>query len=597
MREGKTRQREHLRRPGRGELPAASTRALVLAVAVAVVVAAVVGVRGRGVEPRLPLPAEAAPGWGQAWSGAMETASEVTATELGQGVVLVAAALGALALLALLSALLLALGAREAVRPSLAVRWTQGASPGRLARERVGVVQGDVVRASLVGALAGVGLAYLLFLSWPVTGEAREAAPLLAFLVPCLPALLIAAALWPVVGLEARAPALLRVGAGVTDDPRAGTVRRGAATVQMATAFALVLAGVSLVGGPRSAAPAVEAGSDSLVIPLRPLVAGVDWGQVERLLGATAPESLTTVGAWTGHGTQDLVTVECGACSLGGLPLPIYGVRATLHAVSSGFFEAAGMPLLAGRGFTGADRSGAAAVGIVTRAFARDHFENGDPLGHRILLSGPGQRWVTVVGVVEPLPFQAPGAPAPDDPVLYLSLAQHPADAVEWAVPGAGRGADDRVLARNAPVTVAGSPERVSERRARALAPVRWSGTLLLLVGALGVSVALVGAAATAAAEVRGRWREAAVRAAMGASPWSLARRFLGRILVTALLALGAGWVVAWSLVATAGSGDGLRSGAGALLACALLAAALGGGWTPARRAGAVEPARLLREG
>jgi ABC-type lipoprotein release transport system permease subunit len=137
----------------------------------------------------------------------------------------------------------------------------------------------------------------------------------------------------------------------------------------------------------------------------------------------------------------------------------------------------------------------------------------------------------------------------------------------------------------------------VSERRARALAPVRWSGTLLLLVGALGVSVALVGAAATAAAEVRGRWREAAVRAAMGASPWSLARRFLGRILVTALLALGAGWVVAWSLVAAAGSGDGLRSGVGALLACALLAAALGGGWTPARRAGAVEPARLLREG
>jgi putative ABC transport system permease protein len=520
------------RRPPSGSyvvLPSTSAATLALAVAVAVVAALVVGVRGGAFVSRLGLPADGAPTWGEAWSGAVATGAAATAADLNERVLVVAAALGSLVALALLAALLRTLGAREESRPSLAVRWALGAATGRLVQERVAAIWRAVWLATLGGCLAGTGLAGAVLFTWPVgpvAGEASGSPPLLLVLVPLLPALVVAAALWPVVGLEARVGVLLRAGSGLTDDPRAGTVRRAAATAQMATAFALLLTGVSLVGGREVDGPrASRTGSDSLLVPLQPLVAGLDWGAVEQRLGATAPESLSTVGAWTGRGVRDLVTVECGECSRGGLPLPFYGVYTTLHAVSPGFFEAAGMALVAGRSFGAEDRRGSGPVGVVTRAFARDHFENGDPLGHRILLSGPGQRWVTVVGVVEPLPFRAPGTPHPDGPVLYLALAQQAAERVEWAV--LPNGADDEVapLPPGLPVAVAATPERVSERRERARAPVRWSGRLLLLSGLAGVLVTLVGAAATSAAEVRGRWREAAVRASLGASPGSLSRR------------------------------------------------------------------------
>jgi hypothetical protein len=275
----------------------------------------------------------------------------------------------------------------------------------------------------------------------------------------------------------------------------------------------------------------------------------------------------------------------------------LYGVRVTLHAVSSGFFEAAGMRMVDGRGFTAADTLGATPVAVVTRAFARRDFAEGDPLGRQILLSGPGQRWVTVVGVVGALPFRAPGAPEPDEPVLYLNLAQHRAEAVEWALPSSALDdeAAPRALPSDVPVEIAAPPQTVSDRRTATLAPVRWVGLVLLISGVVAVVVALLGAAATAAAEVRGRWREAAIRAAHGASPARLMRRYLGRLLRTAGVALVTGWGVAWSLVGTAGAGERVHVTIGWGLALALIVAVLIGGLPPARRAGATPPAALLR--
>lgn len=599
-------------RQSRGALPRTCTWALALSVAVGGAVAWILGVGPGGVEPRLPLPIDAPPGWGAAWSSGVQSAEAATAADLRVRVGVAAAALAALAGLALLTSLLRLLGAREQIRPSLAVRWAQGAAPFVLVRERVAGVAGDIARATVWGALVGVVIAAALVLTWPVGGEGSGAPALLLALVPLVPILLVGAAAWPVVGLERRAPALLRTGAGSTDDPRAGTVRRAAATAQMGLAFALVLTGASLVdlgsvvapgpgpaggtdGGGTDAITAT--GSDSLLVPLRPLQAGVDWGRVERLLGATAPESLATAGAWTGHGARDLVMVECGPCIRGGMMVDLYGVRVTLHAVSSGFFEAAGMRMVDGRGFTAADTLGATPVAVVTRAFARRDFAEGDPLGRQILLSGPGQRWVTVVGVVDALPFRAPGAPEPDEPVLYLHLAQHSAEAVDWALPLSAVGDEDvpRTLPAEAPVEIVAPPQTVSDRRGAAVAPVRWVGAVLLISGMVAVVVALLGAAATAAAEVRGRWREAAIRAAHGASPARLMRRYLGRLLRTSGVALVAGWGVAWSLVGTAGAGEAVHVTVAWGLALALIVAVLIGGLPPARRAGSTPPAALLR--
>jgi putative ABC transport system permease protein len=335
-----------------------------------------------------------------------------------------------------------------------------------------------------------------------------------------------------------------------------------------------------------------SAGGDTLLVPLRPQAAGVDWGAVERMLGAVAPESLSTPGAWTGRGVSDMVTVECGNCVRGTLLLPMYGVHAIVHAVSPGFFDGAGIAVLEGRGFEPGDAGEAPRVAVVSVPFRR-HFEGGRPLGKRILLGGGGDRWVRVVGVVEPLPYQAPGSATPEQPVLYVPLAQHPAGEVVWARP---QGREPLVPVR-APVRTAGEAATLRAVRAEARAPVRWVGRALLTAGALGLVLALAGAAEVARAEARGRWREAAVRASLGAPPRRLALRFLRRVAGTAVLGAGIGWILAWGVVGSVGRGASIRPLEGALLAALLFAASLAGAARAAGRVATADPAVLMRDG
>lgn len=577
----------------RNPLPAASRWTLAAAVAAVVVLGALVVPGTDGVAPALRLPESAEPGWGEAWGASVQDVGAATAEALGARVTVVAVGVGALLGLALLTALFRLVGEREAVRPSLAVRWALGRSPRELGLRRLRDAAGPVARAVGIGVAVGLPVAGALRWSWPADGVARTPSPLLLLALPLLLVPVALAVLWPVAGIEERSPDLLRVGRGGTDDPKAGTVRRAAATLQLAAAAALVLAGATLGADVRGGLDGEGfADGDTVLVPLRPVAAGLDWAEVERLLGATSAESLSTPGAWTGRGVRDLVTVECGACSRGGLPLPIYGVRATLHAVSPGFFAAADLEVLAGRGFTDSDDADAGKVGVVSAAFARDHFEGGRPIGKHVRLSGgDGQRWLTIVGVVEEMDFAAPGSPVPGDPVLWVPLAQHTASEVVWST---AEGRAD-ALPVDVPVAPSGPPETLTRVRARARSPLRWTGAVLLSAGVVGLILALAAGAETARAEVRGRWREAAIRASMGARPHRLALRYLRRAAGTALAGGFVGWVLAWSVVETFGSGAGIPVAGGGGLVALLLGATLAGAWSPARRAATDDPSVLLR--
>ncbi len=586
------------RRRVAGTLPRMTRWALAVAVGGTLAVGILVAPGLGRIASVLPLPSQAPPAWGEAWGSTVTTVNELAAAALSDRVRVAAAALSALGILALFTALLRLLGEREAVRPGLAVRWATGASPRGLARWLLSRGRGGMVRSLLVGAGLGVLAAAVLWASWPVDGHGARPSVLLPLLALALVVPVALALASPAFGIEGRGPALLRTGRGSTDDPRAGTVRRAAATLQMAAAFSLVLTGATL-GADRVGPTSGEAGvdGDTLLVPLRPLVAGVDWGSVQRALGSTAAESLSTPGAWTGQGVQDLVTVQCGNCSNGGLPLPIYGVRATIHAVSPGFIQRAGLTVVEGRGFGAGDDAEAPPVALVSTPFARAHFENGEPLGHKILLGGGGDRWVTVVGVVDPLPFQAPGGADPGAPVLYLPLAQHEASEVVWAVPPVEGTAE--VPEVPSELAVATAPDRaatVRQVRSQVRAPLRWTGRVLLFAGLLGLVLALVGAGEASAAEVRGRWREAAVRSAVGARPVKLAIRLMRRTAGTAVAGSLMGWVLAWSFTSAAGSGVPLRSSWAVTLGGLLLAASLAGAAGPARRAAGSDPAVLLRE-
>lgn len=124
---------------------------------------------------------------------------------------------------------------------------------------------------------------------------------------------------------------------------------------------------------------------------------------------------------------------------------------------------------------------------------------------------------------------------------------------------------------------------------------------MLLLTGA-ALTAAVLGVMSTMVASVADRTGEIALLRALGASSESVARLFLGEALVVAALGGGLGLALGWGLAQFIGQGAfGVAVEIEPLLAPAALALAalvcLGGAWLPVRRAGAIDPARILRAG
>ncbi len=69
-------------------------------------------------------------------------------------------------------------------------------------------------------------------------------------------------------------------------------------------------------------------------------------------------------------------------------------------AVSSGYFKAMGIPLLAGRAFTERDTQEALPVAIVSQTLAQRYFPNGDAIGKRINVNTGPESYREIVGIV-----------------------------------------------------------------------------------------------------------------------------------------------------------------------------------------------------
>ncbi|MBT8335722.1 MAG: ABC transporter permease, partial [Gemmatimonadetes bacterium] len=527
-----------------------------VAVAAAATAGAVLG--------RLPTP-DLAPAWGSAWSERVIGADAGLVAAVAERIALTSGLLLFATGAGLLTVLVLGLGRREDGRAGLAVRMALGAGRLELARALIRAAGRRIAAMAALGVGLGVTAVAALDLTWPGLPwrELTEAAPIgtspwwLILGTGAAGVSLGVAALGvlsPLPGLAARAPTLLRVGRGVTDDPRAGTLRRWAATAQIASSLALALVGLGLARGTQVAdapANASRLGPGAMAVgryAALPEIAATS-------LPAMADGLLASPGAWTGVGTRDLVTVDCGACVRGVWYLPVYGVDSTVHAVHGGVIEALGGRFVEGRGFTADDGRDAEWVGVVNDAFRR-HFEGGAPIGRRIRLSGGGDRWVRIVGVVELPASSGPGAASADEPTLWLSLAQHPARIVEGVaeqVPPAGY----RVL---------DEPRPLAELRSASLAPLAWSGWMLAAGGLALLLLAFTGSAEVARVEARGRARAAAIRLALGASPNAVARALLRRTTTST----GLGIVLGIAVGALLGRALGVVGGLGVTLPVAL---------------------------
>jgi predicted permease len=407
--------------------------------------------------------------------------------------------------------------------------------------------------------------------------------------------------------------ASIRSGAGqIAGGQRAAVrFRTSLVTAQIALSMALLGSAGLLIKSLRNVGR-VDLGLDvdhTLAFALLPDLNGYERPRSRALFERVEDEVLALPGAdgiagssvplLTGSSSGTNVRVE------GFVRGPDTDANTRVNAVGPGFFHVFGIPLLAGRDFTRADRLGAPQVAIVNEAFARKFGLGRNPVGKRLGvgddLAGPLD--VEIVGVARDAGYSDVKGGAP--PLLFTPYRQDSTiGALAFYV--RAKGAPERVL-RGVPGAVARVDRTLPVLMLKTMAQQarenvyldRMLGTLAAGFAGLATLLAAVGLYGVLSYTVAQRTREIGVRMALGASERTvrgLVLRQVGRMVL-------AGGVV--GVVAALALGRAARSllfglqghdpTAVAAAAAVLGAVALAAGWVPAWRAARVNPTAALR--
>jgi predicted permease len=270
--------------------------------------------------------------------------------------------------------------------------------------------------------------------------------------------------------------------------------------------------------------------------------------------------------------------------------------------VDEGFFDAIGIPIVGGRGFTEADREGSQSVAIISNAMARHFWPGGDAVRRLIRTSDANDDDLVVVGIAADAKIRTLGETPRD--MIYRPAAQHEergltvvartsADPQQTALAlmSAGRSIDPDFWVW----------EVKTMRRHLALGrlPAELSAFILTAFAGLALLLASVGLYGVVSYAVAQRTREMGIRMALGADPRGVVRLLtfdgLRLVAIGGLLGMTAALGVSTLL-------SGLLFGGQAFDLATLLAVPLILGATaslaaylPARRARRIDPMLALR--
>ena len=273
--------------------------------------------------------------------------------------------------------------------------------------------------------------------------------------------------------------------------------------------------------------------------------------------------------------------------------------EAFVRMVSDGYFEAAGIPLRAGRTFTERDRASSELVVVINETLARTLWPGQDAVG-QMMTQDHGRRVVGVVGDVRHQALEALGGSE-----MYLPLRQtwdySAVDlVVRTAMEPAGLGAAVRSALKPMDPNMPPSEFRTLQNLVdKAVSPRRFLVVLLGGFAGFALLLASLGIYAVISYSVNQRVQEIGIRMALGASAADLQGRILLHTLGLATLGLAVGLTVSrvlsnglGSLLFGVTSGDTVTfAGMGALL----IAVAAVAGYVPARRASRIDPMVALR--
>jgi len=281
------------------------------------------------------------------------------------------------------------------------------------------------------------------------------------------------------------------------------------------------------------------------------------------------------------------------------------------HYISSDYFRTLGIPILAGRPITDADRAGSPPVAIVNESGARRFWPGENPIGKRVWFgttTGPFSdpaRAVEIVGVAGDIKYEGADQPdRPDRADFYTSYQQ-------FAYPDTmvivkARGSSTALLPALRSAVASVDPAlpiydvlTLDDRISDAVARPRFNAALLAAFAGAALLLAAIGVYGVLSYSVSSRKREIGVRLALGADASRVVGLVVGQGLRLAVagaaIGLAASVVAArlmQGLILDAAAWDArlLAIAAAIMLATAALAALV-----PARRASEVDPMVVLR--
>ena len=273
------------------------------------------------------------------------------------------------------------------------------------------------------------------------------------------------------------------------------------------------------------------------------------------------------------------------------------------NSVGPDFFEAMGLPLLAGRNFGAQDTETSPKVAVISEEMARQLFPGSSPLGKRFGIGGPEHSEdMEVIGVVRDAKYgelteeTKPMAYYPySQSINYLSNLEVNFSGEPGAILAETRRAIKEVN-RDLPIVEA---VRMSEHVARSLVQQKLIARLASFFGFLALLLACIGLFGIMSYTVAKRTNEIGIRMALGAGRGDVLRLVFREGLTPVVIGVAIGLPAAimggrliTSLLFGLTPADPLTIGVASLL---LLAVAAFAGYLPARKASRVDPMTALR--
>ena len=510
--------------------------------------------------------------------------------------------------------------ARASVRErEMAVRLAIGAGRGRLVRQLLAesallTVAGTVLGGFLARGLSNYLVTFLSTSDAPLFLDLGMDWRMLAFTAAIAIATCLLFGLAPAMRAASTSPgaAMKAGGRSITADRSRFGLRRALVVTQVALSLVL-LSGALLFGRSLRNLTTVDVGlkgegllimgTDLTNLKYTPERRGVLYKQLlDRLRATPGVEHAATASViqLSGNGWNDSIEIF-------GAPPSDKRMVPWFARVSSGYFPAMGIPILAGRDFNERDTPTSPGVALVSQKFGEKFLSGADPMGRQFrILTGPGEdpQVFQIVGLVKDSKYR--GVRRDMDPLVYVAASQEkqPPSGVHIllsshdSIGALAAAAKRTVLAENGDILLRFQPFKTLVNDT--LLRDRLMATLSGFFGFLAAVLATVGLYGVISYMVARRRNEIGIRVALGASRVNIVRLVIreAAILLAIGLAIGialtaSGARITKSLLYGLTGQDPVTIGMAVLLLAvvSLLASVL-----PALRASRLDPVKALRE-